>query len=130
MLNIMTCNHVFQLGYHIPILLEDFYTRVALWLPRFMLKCISKPFNEIEFPLGDNEILYFHVKACIVLHTMHPPQRLAEGILVPCHQLRWPKKRHMKDIVNLKCAWQFHMVCYDPYPLGCPKLANPSWYSF
>ncbi len=28
---------------------EDFYTQVALWLPRILLKCIFEPSNGIKF---------------------------------------------------------------------------------
>ena len=38
--------------------------------------------------------------------------------IITCIQ---PKKWHMRDIVNLTCIWQMHMLCYVPYSLGYLK---------
>ena len=126
-LNTMVCKSVFRLCYRIPVLLEDFYTQVAFGLPWIMLKCISEPFNKIEF-LGARtrpSIFVwkhsFYFIRCIFLKDWR------RGRLYPaiCH-IR-PKKWHMKDIVDLKCIWQLHAVCYNPYHLNYPKWANPPW---
>ena len=111
----------------IPVLLEDLYTQVAFRLPWIMLKCISKPFDKIEF-LGARtrpSILMwkhtFYFIRCIFLKDWR------RGRLYPAISHIRPKKWYMKDIVNLKCIWQLHAVCYDPNPLDYPKRTNPPW---
>lgn len=78
---------------------------------------------------GKNNTLYLHAKVCVTLHMMHPPQRLAEGEVVPCHQLYTFKEViHARHCESLRFGvWWLHVVCYNPYPLGYWKWANPSW---
>lgn len=127
MLNTMTSKHVFQLVHHVLMLLEDLYTHVAIMLPRIILKCISEPSNVIE-SLGarmrSSIFMWkhaFHFVWCIILKYWQM------GRLYTPIGCIWPKKWHMKHIMNLLCAWQLHAVCYYPYPLVYPKWANPQW---
>ena len=105
MLNTMMCKPVIRLGYCIPLLLEDFYTQVALRLWRIMLKCTSDPFNKIGFlgaRMRPSMFMWkhaFYFIWCILLKDWR------RGRLYPTISCVWPQKWHMKDIINLKCAW-------------------------
>lgn len=85
-INIMKCKLAIWLGYCILVHLKDFYTQMALQFPIIMLKCTSNPLSKISF-LGARIRTSIFIKTHVLLHMMHPPQRLLEGEVVPGHEV-------------------------------------------